>query len=302
MYLMTTKQREKYVDSLEDAAAGRHSQWGDVLHRLFRNKLSVVGLVIVSIIVLAVIFAPLLTRYDYSAQDPTNRFAFPSLEHLCGTDNYGRDIFARLLFGGRISLLVALMAVIISMGSGVILGSLAGYFGGWVDIVISRFLDILMAIPQMLLAVALSSALGGGLVNTALACSIGGIPSAARLLRATVLTIRDQEFVEAALATGCTKRRLIFRHIIPNTIAPLIVDTTMRIGGSIMAISGLSFIGLGVTPPTPEWGAILSSSQDYIRDFYPLVLFPGVIIMLTTFGFSVFGDGLRDALDPKMKD
>ncbi|MDR3277404.1 MAG: ABC transporter permease [Oscillospiraceae bacterium] len=301
MSLMTRKKREEYIESLENAAQ-KQSQWGDVIRRLFRNKLSIVGLVIVLLIVFAVVFAGPLTKYDYSKQDFTNRLAFPSWEHPCGTDNFGRDIFARLLYGGRISLLVSLMSVAISMGVGVILGSLAGLFGGAVEVIIMRVMDVIMAVPALLLAVALSSALGGGLLNTALACSFGGLPSATRLLRATVLTIRDQEFVEAARATGSTQMRLIFRHIIPNTIAPLIVDTALRIGGTIMAISGLSFVGLGVQPPTPEWGAILSSSLDYIRDFYPLVLFPGLLMMLTLFGFSVFGDGLRDALDPKMKD
>ncbi|MDR1299324.1 MAG: ABC transporter permease [Oscillospiraceae bacterium] len=301
MILMTREKKEQYIERMEDSAR-KQSQWRDVFRRLFRNKLSVVGLIIVLLIVLAVVFAPLLTRYDYGKQDPGNRLAFPSFQHLCGTDNFGRDIFSRLLYGGRISLLVSLMAVALSMGVGVILGSLAGLFGGTVEVIIMRFMDIIMAVPQLLLMIALSSALGDGLLNTAVACSFGGLPSATRLLRATVLTIRDQEFVEAAIATGSTKMRLIFRHIIPNTIAPLIVDTTLRIGGTIMAISGLSFVGLGVQPPTPEWGSILSSSLNYIRDFYPLVLFPGLLMMLTLFGFSVFGDGLRDALDPKMKD
>ena len=301
MILFTKKQKEEHIQELENMAK-KHSQWGDISRRLFRNKLAVVGLVIILVIVLSVVFAGVLSPYDYSEQNPLNRLQFPSKEHLLGTDNFGRDLLSRLLHGGRISLLVALMAVTISMCVGSVLGALAGYFGGALELIIMRLMDIIMAIPGLLLAVALSSALGSGLFNTALACAIGGIPSAARLLRATVLGIKDNEFVEAALATGSTQLRTIFRHILPNTVAPLIVDTTLRIGGTIMAISGLSFVGLGVRPPTPEWGSILSSSLDYMRDFYPLVVFPGIVMMLTLFGFSVFGDGLRDAMDPKLKD
>ncbi len=301
MFTVTRKQKEKHIQSLEKSVR-HHSQWGDVFRRLFRNKLAVIGLVLVIIIVFSAIFANLITPYDYSAQDLSNRLQFPSLKHLCGTDNFGRDLLARILYGGRISLLVSLISVVISVCLGVILGALSGYFGGAIDLVIMRIMDIIMCIPAIMLAVALASALGNGLFNTALACSVSGIPSATRLLRATVMTIKDQEFVEAARATGSTQMRTIFRHILPNTFAPLIVDTTLRIGGTIMAISGLSFVGLGVRPPTPEWGSILSTSLDYIRDFYPLVLFPGLMMMLTLFGFSVFGDGLRDAMDPKLKD
>ncbi len=299
--VITRKQKEQHIRSLEQMSK-KHSQWGDVLRRLLRNKLAMVGLAIVLIIVLAVVFADVISPYDYAEQNPTQKLQFPSAEHILGTDNYGRDLFSRLLHGGRISLLVALMSVAISMCIGAVLGALAGYFGGVFELIIMRLMDIIMSVPGLLLAVALSAALGNGLLNTALACAIGGIPSAVRLLRATVMSIRDNEYVEAALATGSTQMRVIFRHILPNTLAPLIVDTTLRIGGTIMMISGLSFVGLGVRPPTPEWGSILSGSLDYMRDFYPLVVFPGIIMMLTLFGFSVFGDGLRDAMDPKLKD
>jgi peptide/nickel transport system permease protein len=249
-----------------------------------------------------VAFAGFFATHDYAEQDYTSRFAFPSREHIMGADNHGRDIWSRLLFGGRISLMVSMMAVLISGSCGVFLGSVAGYFGGKIDLVITRLLDILMAIPALLLAIAISSALGSGPVNTALAISVSGIPHSMRIMRSTVLSIKTNDFVEAARATGSKHMRLIFKHILPNTIAPLIVNSTLLIGGNIMAISGLSFIGLGVQPPIPEWGSILAAGRIYIRDFWPIIVFPSMCIMLTVFGFNLFGDGLRDALDPRLKD
>lgn len=279
----------------------KRSQWGDIWKRLRRNKLAMVGLAIVVLLVLVVIFADVIAPYDYAAQDPTSRMVFPCAEHLLGTDNYGRDLLSRIIYGGRISLLVALLAVGISLVLGCFLGATAGYFGGWYEVIIMRLMDMLMAIPGILMAVSISAALGGGVFNTALAISVSGIPSYARLMRATVMSIRNQEYVEAARALGSKHMRIIFRQILPNTLAPLIVDTTLRIGMNILQISSLSFIGLGVQPPTPEWGSIMANGRNYIRDFYPLVTFPGIAIMLTLFGFNLFGDGLRDALDPKLK-
>ncbi len=298
--LITKKQKQEHVENLEKMPR-RHSQWTDVIRRLTRDKLAMVGLVIVIVLIFITLFAKVIAPYDYSAQDLTNKFQMPDRHHIMGTDNYGRDLFSRILVGGQISLLVALIAVVMALVIGGALGATAGYFGGIYEVIVMRLLDILMAIPGLLLAVAVSAALGTGTMNTALAVSIGSIPSSARILRATVLTIREQEYVEAARATGSNDMRIIMKHILPNTLAPLIVDTTLRIGGCIMQISGLSFVGLGVQPPTPEWGSILSSGREYVRDFWPLVIFPGAAIMLTMFGFNVLGDGLRDALDPKLK-
>lgn len=295
------RRKEKYVESLNNMATGRHSQGRDVIRRLFRNKLAVVGLILIVIIVVATVGAPIFAPYDYDAANLANRFQMPCWEHPFGTDNYGRDLFSRLLYGGRISLLVAIVAVAISLVIGMFLGATTGFFQGKYDTIVMRLLDIIMAIPSMLMAIAVSSALGTGVLNTALAVSISGIPASARLMRSNVMQLRDQEFVEAARLTGSTNMRIIFKHILPNTLAPIIVDSTLRIGGCIMAISGLSFVGLGVTPPTPEWGSILSSGRAYLRDFWPLVVFPGMCIMVTLFGFNIFGDGLRDALDPKLK-
>lgn len=198
--------------------------------------------------------------------------------------------------------MVSLMAVAISGVTGAILGSVSGYAGGATDIFITRVLDIIMSIPALLLAIAISASLGSGPAKTALAISISSIPHGARIIRSTVMAVKDSDFVEAAKATGSRSARIIFIHILPNTIAPLIVNVTLGIGGSIMAISGLSFIGLGVQPPIPEWGSILAAGRPYIRDFWPIILFPSLFITLTLLGFNLFGDALRDALDPRLKD
>ncbi len=279
----------------------KRSQWRDVWLRLCRNKLAMIAMVVVLLLVLVAIFADFVAPYPYDAIDPVNAMQYPSAEHWLGTDNFGRDILSRVIYGGRISLLVAVMAVAIALISGSLLGATAAYFGGIYETIVMRAMDIIMAIPAFLLAVSISTALQGGVWQTALAISIGAIPSYARIMRATVLTIKDQEYVEAARATGASDLRIILKHIVPNTLSPIIVESTLRIGASIMQISSLSFIGLGVTPPTPEWGSIMSAGREYLRDFYPIVTFPGIAIMITLFGFNLFGDGLRDALDPRLK-
>jgi peptide/nickel transport system permease protein len=301
MLLITKSQQEKYTQDLAQIAR-RKSQWGDVVQRFLKNKLGMLGFIIISVLVILVVFAPILARQDYAFQDFGSRFAYPSGQHILGADNYGRDIWSRLLYGGRISLLVSLCAVAMSASAGGLLGAMAGYFGGKIDLAITRLLDILMAIPQLLLAVAISAALGSGPFNTALAIAISGIPHSMRIMRATVLSIKTNDFIEAARATGSRHFRLIIRHVIPNTVAPLIINSTLLIGGNIMAISSLSFIGLGVQPPTPEWGSILAAGRQFLRDFWPIIIFPSVFIFLTVFGINLLGDGLRDALDPRLKN
>jgi peptide/nickel transport system permease protein len=298
---MSGKKQDELAQSLAEVTKKR-SQWRDVGRRLLRNKLGMLGLSIVVVLIFMTVFANIVTRHDHTFQDFAARFAFPSKEHIMGCDQYWRDLFARLLYGGRISLLVSVIAVAISGTMGIFLGSVAGYFGGKLDLVITRVLDILMAIPGLLLAIAISAALGSGPVNTALAISITGTPSTMRIMRSTVLAIKSNDFVEAAIATGSKQMRTLFKHVLPNAVAPLIVNLTLHIGGNIMAISGLSFVGLGVQPPTPEWGSILAMGRPYIRDFWPLIVFPALFIMLTVFGFNLFGDGLRDSLDPRLKD
>ena len=303
MPLLFTKQRkEAYIRSLTYGAPRKHSQLGDVFRRLLRNKLSIIGLALIAALVVVIVFAPLFTKYQYDAQDYPNKFLLPGSGHLMGTDDYGRDIWTRCLYGGRISLLVAAVSVAISTVLGIVLGSVAGYWGGGVDIVISRVLDIVMSIPSLLLAIAISAALGSGPIKTALAVSVTSIPVCARIVRSNVMTIKGQEFIEAARSNGSSDLRTIFRHILPNILSPVIVNSTLSMGGCILAISGLSFIGLGVQPPVPEWGSILSEGRQYIRTFWPMTVFPGVFIAVTMFGFNLFGDGLRDALDPKLKN
>lgn len=285
---------------MEETQLKKRSQMRDIWRRFKSNKLAMVGLVIVVVIVLSAVFADVITPYEYSARS-SDRLVFPCLAHPFGTDNYGRDLLSRVIYGGRISLLVSLLGLLISVGIGSVLGATAGYFGGPYETIVMRLMDIIMAIPGTLMAVAVSALLGNGVVNTAIAVSVGGIAPSARMLRATVLTIRDQEYVEAARARGSGNFRIIIRQILPNTLSPLIVDSTLRIGTNIMMISGLSFIGLGVQPPTPEWGSILNTGREFITTFWPMITFPGIAIMLTMFGFNVMGDGLRDALDPKLK-
>ena len=280
----------------------KRSQFWDIWRRLRRNKLAMLGLIIVLILVLSAIFANFIAPYDYAQQDLTNMKAWPCREHLLGTDDYGRDILSRIIYGGRVSLLVAILSIVFGLVVGGILGISAGYFGGIYDGVVMRIMDIVMAIPGFLLAVCISAALGSGVLNTAIAIGIGCVPGYARLLRALVLSIREQEYVEAARATGASDLRIMFRQIVPNILSPVIVESTLRIGGCILMISSLSFIGLGVQPPTPEWGSMLSAGRAPIRSFWPIVTFPGLAIMLTLFGFNLFGDGLRDALDPKLKN
>lgn len=280
----------------------KRSQFWDIWRRLRRNKLATLGLIIVLILVLSAVFANFIAPYDYAQQDLTNMKAWPSREHLLGTDDYGRDILSRIIYGGRVSLLVAILSIVFGLVVGGILGISAGYFGGVYDGTVMRIMDIIMAIPGFLLAVCISAALGSGVLNTAIAIGIGCVPGYARLLRALVLSIREQEYVEAARATGASDLRIMFRQIVPNILSPVIVESTLRIGGCILMISSLSFIGLGVQPPTPEWGSMLSAGRALIRSFWPIVTFPGLAIMLTLFGFNLFGDGLRDALDPKLKN
>lgn len=281
--------------------AGHTSRFRETVQRLARNKLALFGTLLVIIVVLSAIFADIIAPYDPALQDIPNKFSMPSGEHLLGTDNYGRDILSRIIFGGRVSLLVSLMGVVIALVAGGLLGAVAGYVGGVFEGVVMRLMDILMAVPGFLLAVSVSAAMGPGIVPSAIAVAVCGIPSYARIVRASVMTIKGQEFIEAATATGSSHLNIIFKQILPNILAPVIVDTTLRIGGNILMISSLSFIGLGVQPPTPEWGTMLADGRSYIRDFWPLVTFPGLAIMVTLFGFNLFGDGLRDALDPRLR-
>ena len=281
----------------------KRSQWLEVWRRLKRNKMAVLGLVILIILVLLAVFANVIANYDNVVikQNLSQRLQAPSAAHWLGTDEFGRDIFARLVHGTRVSLQVGIIAVGISIVIGGILGAIAGYYGGKLDNIIMRIMDIFLAVPSILLAIAIVSALGPSILNLMLAISISSVPSYARIVRASVLSIRDQEFIEAAKAIGASNTRIIFRHIIPNSLAPVIVQATLGVASAILSTAGLSFIGLGIQPPAPEWGSMLSGGRQYLRYAWWVTTFPGVPIMITILSLNLLGDGLRDALDPRLK-
>ena len=294
-------QAEAMEQALEDAELKRHGQFYFMVRRFCRNKAAVVALVFVILLVIAAIFCDYLTPYDYAEQNLLEKLQGPSLAHLCGTDNFGRDIFTRILRGARVSLLVALAGVCMSTVVALILGSLAGYYGGVVDNVIMRVMDMLIAIPGLLLSMTVSAALGTGMIKTAIALAIPGVAQLTRQLRSSIMTMKNSEYIEASRAFGGSDLHILIRHIIPNCLSPLIVQFTLSLGSGIMSISGLSFLGLGVQPPTPEWGNMVAAGQDYLRTAPHMVLFPGLAVMLAMLAFNLLGDGLRDALDPRMK-
>jgi peptide/nickel transport system permease protein len=269
--------------------------------RFKKSKTAVFGLIMISLLILVAIFADFIAPYDYAEQDFKNRFLYPSLEHPMGTDDFGRDLFSRVIYGSRISLVVALISVTLSLTIGGLLGSTAAFIGGGYESFVMRIMDAIMAIPSLLYAISISSVLGPGIFPTAISISFGTIPIFARVSRASVITVTTEEYIEAAKAVGARRGRLLFKHILPNAMAPIFVQVAMSSVMAILTISYLSFIGLGIQPPTPEWGSILSSGREYIRDFWPIIIFPGVMIMITLLSLNMMGDGLRDALDPRLK-
>lgn len=279
----------------------RHGAWSDAAIRLRRNKAAMFGLIVLIILIVCAIIPQYIAPYGYDDQNYSERFLPPSLTHLMGTDNFGRDIFSRIIYGCRTSVQIGLISVGIAAVVGGILGAVAAFYGGATDNIIMRCLDVLLAIPSTLLASSIAASLGPGLFNLMVAVGISSVPTYARVVRASVLTVKGQEFVEAAKAVGASDFRMIFSHMIPNAIAPVIVQATLGVAGAILSAAGLSFLGLGIEPPTPEWGSMLSSGRQYIRDYWYVVTFPGLAIMLTVFALNLFGDGLRDALDPRLK-
>ena len=282
-------------------AAGPSPRWRDALRKLARHRSAMVGLVITAIIAALALLAPLIAPHDPLHQNLRQALAPPSATHWMGTDEFGRDIFSRILFGAGISLQVGLLVVFVSGVSGVILGLLAGFYGGWVDMVISRAIEILLAFPGLLLAIAIVTILGPSLVNALIAISIANIPRYARVTRGVVLAEKQRDYVAATRALGSRDGRLMFRHVLPNILAPIIVLATLGIASAILTAASLSFLGLGAPPPEPEWGAMLSTGRSYIRRAWWITVFPGLAIMITVLAFNLFGDGLRDILDPKTK-
>jgi len=281
--------------------ARKQSQWKDVWRRFRRNKTAMIGLVILALMVFAAVFADLIAPADPIAQDLNRRFLPPNPQNIMGTDNFGRDIFSRVIFGTRTSLQIGFTAVGVGLAVGLLLGSLSGFYGGLPDDALMRFIDILISIPGILLAIAIVAALGPGLVNVMIAVGLASIPGYTRITRAAVLTIREREFVEAARAIGGNDFRIITRHILPNCLAPIIVQATLGLSGAILSAAGLSFIGLGIQPPIPEWGFMLADGRRFVRDHWHMVTFPGLAIVTVVLAINMVGDGLRDALDPKLK-
>lgn len=284
-------------------ARKKRSQLAEIWRRMCRNKLAMLGLAIVIMLILVAVFADQIADYDEVVikQNIIQRYQGPSAEHWFGTDELGRDIFARLVHGARISLLVGVVAVIIALATGGTLGAIAGYFGGLIDNIIMRIMDIFLSIPILLLAIMIVSALGSSMLNLMIAIGIASMPTFARVVRASVLSVKDQEFVEAARAIGATNVHIILHHIMPNCLSPIIVQATLRVATAILSTASLSFIGLGIKPPSPEWGAMLASGRSAIRDAPHVVVIPGLFIMVTILALNLLGDGLRDALDPKLK-
>ncbi|MFA5473071.1 MAG: ABC transporter permease [Aminobacteriaceae bacterium] len=271
------------------------------LIRLRRNYLAIIGFAVLLVLILTAVFAEQLAPFGYSDQDYMMIRKPPSAEHLLGTDEFGRDVLSRLIFGSRISLQVGLIAVSISLIAGGAIGAVAGYFGGKIDNFLMRIMDVQLAIPTILLAIVISSALGPGLFNLMVAVGITSIPRFARLMRASVLSVKNMEFIEAARAMGASHLRIILLYILPNCMAPLIVQSTLSVANAILFAATLSFLGLGIQPPFPEWGGMLSAARPYLRNSAYLSIFPGLAIMITIVSLNCIGDGLRDALDPKQK-
>lgn len=278
------------------------SRLSDVWRQLKKNKFAVVALVMLILLFLIAIFGPLIAPYHYAEQDAKNSYAGSSAQNLLGTDRLGRDILSRLIYGSRQSLQMGVIAVGIAAVLGITLGSIAGFYGGWVDNLLMRFLDIYQAMPMLLLCITLAAVLGPSLRNAIIALGIGTVPGYARLMRATVLTIREKEYVEAARAIDAGDFRIIRKHIIPNAMAPIIVEITMGIGSCILSGAALSFIGLGAQPPIPEWGSMIADARSFMREHPTLALYPGICVMISVLSCNLLGDGLRDALDPRLKN
>ncbi|MFW6223703.1 MAG: ABC transporter permease [Spirochaetota bacterium] len=279
----------------------RQSEVRAVTRHLVRNRGAVIGLVIIGTFVAAALLAPVIATHSPTDTSVVNRLQPAGAEHWLGTDELGRDLFSRMLYGGRISLNIGIISVAIGIIIGVPIGAISGYYGGRLDIITQRFIDIMIAFPGILLAIVVVTVLGVGVTNVMIATGIASVPIYARLVRGSVLAAKEQSYVAAARAAGIGDFSIIFRHILPNSLAPVIVQSTFQIATSILWAAGLGFLGLGAQAPTPEWGAILSNGREYIRTAHHLTTYPGLAILLMVLGFNLVGDGLRDALDPKTR-
>lgn len=288
----------------ENSAIRKRSQLSLIWHRLRRNRLAMLGLALMSAILLLAVFADVIADYDTEVigMNMMERLQTPSAKHWFGTDGYGRDVFARIIHGSRLSLSLSILSMLIAVAIGSMIGAISGYFGGRVDDVLMRLMDMLLAIPPMLMSISIVAALGRSMANLMLALALAYMPVFARVIRSSILSVKDQEFVEAARACGTSDARIILRHIIPNAVGPIIVQATLAMGSSILTISSLSFMGMGIQPPQPEWGTMLYEGRDLIRTSPYLVIFPGAAIAVSVLSLNLLGDGLRDALDPRLKN
>lgn len=302
---MSQARTDMDMDRYEDVGPELQSKPSSSFRLFFkewrRNRPAMLGSFIFVVIVLMVIFAPQVTRFDPIEPDYRARYSPPSTEHWFGTDRTGRDVFTRVIYGGRISLRVGLIAVFIGVSLGTTLGLISGFYGGWVDNVIMRFMDFVLAMPGILLAITIVFALGPDLFNVMIAVGISTMPQYARVVRASVLSARELQYVEAARAAGAGDIKLMVRHILPNIVAPVLVLATLGLGSAVLSVAALSFLGLGAAPPTPEWGLLISDGRGVLRNAWWVATFPGLFIMLTVLAVNLIGDGLRDALDPRLR-
>ena len=282
----------------------RRSQFGSICLRYSKNKIAMLGLIIFLIVLFFAIFAGLFADYDAEAikQNIPDRYQRPNAVHILGTDAYGRDIFARIIYGARLSLIISLSAVMISLVAGCILGALCAYYGGLLDSIIMRITDVFLAVPPMLMAVTIVAALGTGIPNLILALTISMVPPFTRIVRSAVLQIRGADYIEAAIAYGAKDAYIIISHVMPNAIGPIIVQATLDLASVLLSVTALGFIGLGVPSPQPEWGTMMAENKAQMRYYPYLVIIPGIVIAVTSLSINLIGDGLRDALDPKLKN
>lgn len=289
-------------ETTEEMMSIPQGAWAEIWYSLKRNRRAILGLVFITILIIIAIFADFIAPYGMREQNLSNALQFPNSSHWLGTDDLGRDILSRIIYGTRISLTVGVSAVVFALIIGGTLGILAGYYQGWLDTLIMRFVDVLLSIPSILLAIAIVASLGSSLRNLVIAIGIANIPVFARVIRSGVISIKEQEFIEASRALGANDFRIIFKHIIPNIMSPIIVQSSTGIATAILSVVGLGFIGLGLEASVAEWGTMLNSGRGYIRTHYYLTFYPGLVIMLTVLSFNLLGDGLRDAFDPKMRE
>src|SRR5690625_195683 len=299
---MLLSSKKKIRQAEEEMMNIPQGSWAEVWYSLKRNRRAMFGLIFIILLTVVAIFADQIAPYGMREQNLSNALQFPNATHWLGTDDLGRDVLSRIIYGTRISLTVGVSAVMVALIVGGILVVIAGYYKGWIDTLIMRFCDVLLSIPSILLAIAIVASLGSSLQNLIISIGIANIPIFARIIRSGVISVKEQEFIEAGEALGANDARIIFKHIIPNIMSPIIVQSSMGVATAILSAVGLGFIGLGLEASIAEWGTMLNSGRGYIRTHYYLTLYPGLVIMLTVLSFNLLGDGLRDAIDPKMRE